>query len=587
MGGAAGEAYSNILSSSGMHPAGVLAREAIQNSVDAKAEGTDKVSVNFVGKALTGKDKVQFLSASGLDQLVPRYVDLKLKEPNALEVLNQDSAALNLLYIEDKGTTGLQGDPADPDSKFYRFLLSLGDGGKEHDEHGTGGSYGYGKSVYSSSSNILTIWAYSRTKDDAGGEVTLLFGCGYFRKHKLGSSHFTGRAWFGEDQTVGDLNAQQVVEPLTGQSADEWAAKLGFRHRGDGDLGTTVLVIDSNLDTKEIVRGVEDWWWPRIVDQLLDVEIVHANGVSEQPRPKKREDLRPFIEAYQVALGKDPPKPKTELRKIFNKLENYSLGALGLSVLDRREDGSYVVEEDRIDSVALVRTPLMVVSYYRQWPTQMPGVVGAFVASDDVDDILRAAEPPAHDRWDHEARRLQEPSGLNRRVVERILGSIKRSLKQFQLSATPPAPVKPKRLSLLERTLASFLSPSKVGTQPGPEANAAPISLTYEVDPTVTAQENGDLKLAASFCVKPKADFDASNLRIKVRATCSIIEDGQAGDQLAMTVTSSTGEDQDENGWFEAELTPETVLRFDCETEQYANSWSVRFVPEVQSLEAK
>ena len=38
MGGAAGEAYANTLKSPGMQPEHVLAREAIQNSVDAGLE---------------------------------------------------------------------------------------------------------------------------------------------------------------------------------------------------------------------------------------------------------------------------------------------------------------------------------------------------------------------------------------------------------------------------------------------------------------------------------------------------------------------------------------------------------------------
>ena len=39
MGGAPGEAYANTLKSTGMPPEHVLAREAIQNSVDAGIEG--------------------------------------------------------------------------------------------------------------------------------------------------------------------------------------------------------------------------------------------------------------------------------------------------------------------------------------------------------------------------------------------------------------------------------------------------------------------------------------------------------------------------------------------------------------------
>lgn len=46
MGGATGGAFTNPLLGTGMEPAAVLAREAIQNSVDAREEGK-KVRVDF------------------------------------------------------------------------------------------------------------------------------------------------------------------------------------------------------------------------------------------------------------------------------------------------------------------------------------------------------------------------------------------------------------------------------------------------------------------------------------------------------------------------------------------------------------
>ncbi len=60
MGGAAGEAYANTLKSPGMQPEHVLAREAIQNSVDAGLEG-EKVRVVFRHKLLTGSAKAEFV----------------------------------------------------------------------------------------------------------------------------------------------------------------------------------------------------------------------------------------------------------------------------------------------------------------------------------------------------------------------------------------------------------------------------------------------------------------------------------------------------------------------------------------------
>ncbi|TIN20887.1 MAG: hypothetical protein E5Y31_22340 [Mesorhizobium sp.] len=195
MGGATGEAFTNTLASSGMAPASVLAREAIQNSVDAKAGLDQKVRVEFVAKAVKGKDKTAFVAAAGLDKIAARADRLGFKEPNCIADLGNAKKPLNLLFVNDHNTTGLAGDPSDSESKFSRFLLSLGDGGKEHSEHGTGGSYGFGKSVYSSNSGILTIFAYSRTKDGNGKPMSLLFGCGYYRKHKHHDDGFTGRAW--------------------------------------------------------------------------------------------------------------------------------------------------------------------------------------------------------------------------------------------------------------------------------------------------------------------------------------------------------------------------------------------------------
>jgi hypothetical protein len=63
MGGAAGEAYANTLKSPGMRPEHVLAREAIQNSVDAAIEG-EKVRVCFRHLLLNGSSKIAFVEAA-------------------------------------------------------------------------------------------------------------------------------------------------------------------------------------------------------------------------------------------------------------------------------------------------------------------------------------------------------------------------------------------------------------------------------------------------------------------------------------------------------------------------------------------
>ena len=582
MGGAAGEAYTNTLAASGMPPASVLAREAIQNSVDARQGDEEKVVIEFVVKALTGDKKTKLVDAAGLKSFVPRGAKLGFKEPNCIASLGDTSKPLRLLFVNDFNTTGLEGDPDSPESKFNRFLLSLGDGGKE-DEHGTGGSYGFGKSVYSSNSGVLAIFAYSRTVDADKKPMSLLFGCGYFRKHQHDNQYYTGRAWFGVDHTPKEAHAQQVVKPLRDSEADAMAATLGFEPRLPGQLGTSVLIVDSPLEAAGILKGVEDWWWPRIVSNKLDVRVVDEEGKKHLPRPLKREDLRPFIEAFDIATKKSPADGKTSFLKPFNKLDKMNLGVAGFKVLEKNEKDEYPVLEHLVDSVALIRGPLMVVEYYRSWNPGTPAMAGAFVAHEDIDDTLRSSEPPAHDAWDQDARRLSDKSGHKRAIVDRVLRAIRSNLKNAQKTASPPPPPRPKRLSFLERTLASFLSPSKKGPSSTGGANPAPIHLSYDQEPQAEAAGQR-LQLTAKFTVRLKADEDIEQLPARIRITCPVIEDGQVGESLAVTVTASeiTEEDEAKPGWQRVLLTKKHAVKFECKTEPYDPMWTVKFLPEVE-----
>ncbi|KQS76372.1 hypothetical protein [Rhizobium sp. Leaf383] len=584
MGGAAGEAFTNTLASSGMHPAAVLAREAIQNSVDARVPGGNKVAVEFVAKSLSRAEKRKFVQASGLDRVRERSAELRLAEPNCFASLSDTSKPLNLLYIDDFNTTGLEGDPKYPDSKFYRFMLSLGDGSKEHSEEHTGGSYGFGKSVYSSNSAILTMFAYSRTVNDKGEPISLLFGCGYFRKHKFAERHYTGRSWFGIEVSSGGQGVQQEIDPLMNEEADRVAAELGFAARDGKQMGTSVLIVDSVVTTEDILKGVEDWWWPRLISNGLDVTVVDSDGTRDFPRPKKREHLKPFIDAYYLAVGQSPPNGKTDFRKPFNRIEDTSIGVAGYKILDKRDNDDYIVSDDRLDSVALIRAPLMVVAYYRQWNVQSPAIVGAFVADDEIDDVLRSAEPPAHDRWDPTARRLQDATGQNKSIVERVLGAIKRNLKTSQGSASPPPPSRPKKLALLEKTLAAFLTPGKRAARLPVDPSSAPIHLFYEEDPHAVAVD-GKLRLRASFSVRLKAEDDVGEMLARVRVTCPVIEDGQTGDNLKLSVSTTAESTADETrpGWFLVRLKHQSIT-FTCETEPYDPLWTVKFVPEVEPV---
>lgn len=215
MGGATGEAYTNPLLGTGMEPAAVLAREALQNSVDAQVKG-EKVSVHLRRVTLVGKAKSAFVAEMGLyEALVPRRKSLKLPRETCVDTLSDTKVPLNLLFIEDYGTCGLHGPPSRSKSHFFRLLLSLGDGAKAHEAEGSGGSYGFGKSVYSSNSRIHSIVAYSVFDPALSGTPennhARLMGCGYFNAHDFDGKDFSGRAWFGQPKENGSAQPLDLL----------------------------------------------------------------------------------------------------------------------------------------------------------------------------------------------------------------------------------------------------------------------------------------------------------------------------------------------------------------------------------------
>ena len=107
--------------------------------------------------SLLAAAKTAFVEAARIGSIIERREVVSLAMPSWLDLSQAPEVPLKLVYVEDFYTTGLDGPPHDSSSRFHRFLLSVGDSGKVHDGHNTGGSYGFGKSAFSSNSGIRTI----------------------------------------------------------------------------------------------------------------------------------------------------------------------------------------------------------------------------------------------------------------------------------------------------------------------------------------------------------------------------------------------------------------------------------------------
>ncbi len=476
MGGAVGSAYTNTLNAAGMPHGALLAREAIQNAVDAKAGSDEPVRVCFRLRRFRDEEFRRFASTGILEGLRQRLAHVR--PAGADEVLDGlGREELSVLYVEDENTVGLGGplEPA-PNAHFWKLLLSLGVEDKAYVESGSGGSYGFGKGVYSLSSKLRTVVAYScfAPTPETGRHHKRLMACAYLKQHTRDGVAFTGRGWWGSRVA----SAEDVVEPFVDDEADRLAEALGFEVRPPDRRGASIAILGCVVDVEEIVRGVEDYWWPLLEDGDLEVEVSDEDRVL-YPRPRSRRHLRPFLQAYDLVLGKAEPvpaqdgAPREEVRS-FNRFEGRSLGSLALVAVD--DDLEDEERAGHVDCVALIRAPRMVVSYWRPLArTSGENVCGVFVADDDVDTILKLSEPGEHDKWDPESERLERRDA---EVVKSILMRIRRRFGEFKRALVPPPPKGDARFTELAKALGAAFRVRGRGT-PGVEAREDPVEVRF------------------------------------------------------------------------------------------------------------
>jgi len=584
MGGATGNAYVNTLQGAGMSPLAELAREAIQNSCDA-CSGDQRVSVTFRIERLEEDEKQNFLEALELDRAFgPRLGAIALAPEHCLA---STTRPLNLLFIEDYGTIGLHGDPHKPSSHFHRLLLSIGDTAKVSGGTGIGGSYGYGKSALSLNSRIRTIVAYSSFPPDETGATARLMACAYFDAHEFDGRQWTGRAWYGVRRKSEEL----VVDPLQDDEAHEMAQRLGFRLRGPDDHGTSILVVDVDIETPhELLKAIEDWWWPRLVDNELEVQV-EDSGQLYFPQPKQRQDLTPFIECYSLAVGRSCPTGPHQKSDRLYRFRGLELGIYSFQLLD--EDASKDMPEDKIGTVALIRLPKMVIQY-AQFGRSRPPAVGVFFAAPDIDEILKLSEPPTHDRWDANAKRLEiaQPDEDTARAVVRIVRDrLKRQMRKFQASAAPPKVSGEQRLIFLERQLASLFQPPLRGHD-GRKGEVEPIEIRFREGPSSRTVQPGKIQTFAKVAVRLSQDADEEEVKALVRVCVPVLKhDHGAEDELLSLriehdTTAVCAEPMPEpeipvilkkNEWHE----------FSLQTVPYDHEWTVKIRVEVISAEAE
>ena len=583
MGGATGSAFASTLQATGIAPEAELAREAIQNSCDASREEKRQVKVEFRIVELEGERRTRFIRDLSLESSIGKRIGRTTK---GLGIARENCLAtpgrpLHLLFVEDYGTVGLHGNPHDSRSHFHRLLLSVGDSTKALADESTGGSYGYGKSALSLNSRLRTIVAYSAFERDSTGATARLMACAYLDAHELDGKRWTGRAWFGVQRT--DAH-ELVVDPLQDEEAHQFAERLGFRSRRNGAYGTSILVVDSRIvDHKPLLESVEEWWWPRIVQEELHVEVVDARGNTHFPQPRQRPDILPFIECYFLAVGRAEPIGPHQKAGKLNRVKGIQIGSYALQLLE--SETAEMLPENKLGTVALIRQPKMVVQYAPLGRAEPPAV-GVFVADKEIDDILKLSEPPNHDRWDHKSSRLEiapPDEGTAREVVSSVHKRLTRGMRKFQGQQSAPRPRGERRLRFLERELGALFRPLSSDSE-GQDGYTEPVEIRFREGPS--RQPNGnDLETVARVALRLRPDADEDRVDAIVRVRVAVLEDdkGREGELLPVELATDGAEPEpfDTEPEIEVALSKDRWLALRLRSAPYDPRWSTKVDVEV------
>lgn len=391
-----------------------VARECIQNSLDAKQEAAASVHVEF---RLTKVPTEEIPDLDGLASSMDAAVNAAGNLQGAKRL--QDALASTrephqwVLSISDFGTVGLRGSERIEDQQSPLSILTRGSGASSN-ESGRGGSFGIGSAVGPMASNLSTV--FYRTKR-VGEDDVILAGLARLASHKddankwrMGSGYYTDKEVLEDFSYARNHGAFQSMPPRTESGTDVLI------------LGYSDATNDSELD--RIREAVAANFFAAIDAGRLTVS---GHSPTREWRLDKDSLLRTLKES--TTLSKETLPFYRALQTEPTETTFPELGTVRL----------YIYEDDGLDhalGTVTMRKPLMTIDHFRH---QIPAPYAAVlvVPNEPGNSELRDIEPPEHNRWNSRGRRS------NAGLVNKLKGFVRDELRsRFASDMTSSTKVK-------------------------------------------------------------------------------------------------------------------------------------------------
>lgn len=348
-----------------------LAREIIQNSCDAKLEGTEEpVEVHFElhnidSNLLPGREELTAVFES-----CKRYWH---DNENAAEFFENGRKLLNspripVLKISDYNTSGLT-ESKEKRGKWNALIKSVGVSNKDSE---SGGSFGIGKHAPFACSRLRTIFYGTKDKENCKA----FQGVAKLATHNDTNDRETqGTGYFGITEGNLPIHDFDSVDSI-------------FRREV---TGTDLFIAGFNSAKNwhaDIIRSVLDNFFVAILQHRLIVKVQDVR-IDASTLPTLLEE---YIDAkkkyfafnyYEVLTSSD----SVHIKKDFN-----DMGELELYLLKRK---------DLHKKVAMVRSTGMKIFDKDRFTAHFAFAGVLLTNGRELNKFLRSLEPPAHDKWEH------------------------------------------------------------------------------------------------------------------------------------------------------------------------------------------
>ena len=421
-----------------------LAREILQNSLDARA-GTDKpVEVSF------GIETIERSPNDGWDQLAAsldacskeeRADDKALKALAAAQDLLRQSE-ITYLRVSDYNTTGLHGG-------HWRALVKER-GTSVHEQADSGGSHGQGKHAPFVFSDLRTVFYWTRFEE--GNESVERF-----QGKAILMSH---RGADGETQGTGFFGLTQGCEALRGFDIPTFVRNKEYHNqRGNGTSLWIAGFPDRAGWQRDIAASVIANFFAAIRDGQLQVVLepepeTDALGLIEIDADSLDQWYDYLLSDGRLINGEDRLRDSRTYAAILRQgaptaeLDDDDLGRCQLWIEVGDEDSGLP------SSVALIRRTGMLITDDQQGLKRFRGMrpfaaVCRFV-DQDGNTLLRRMEPPRHDQFEPDWIRDPNERRPAAAALRRIVDWIRREIRD---AAAPPPPAESVVLEELARYL--------------------------------------------------------------------------------------------------------------------------------------